>query len=404
MNPLTKVADQPVVYTRLREDRPQIAFFAEGCLPGRSPLSRCTDCADACPVGALSAARGRLELSDACIRCGRCAAACPTGAIRAAGFEPESSWATRDRAATVECWRVPAAAGEAVRVPCLGGLDSGRILRMHALAGGRGPWLVTRGWCAECPAGGGAEHPATGALERARELLCDAGVAETALPRLVTADDDLAPVVPGIPDPVAEGAVSRRGFFRHMVGHAANTVDGLQASQEAAGEGPPRPLVDRIPAPPREREVAALNIITGENLPDAARPALGIDAAACCNSRICAALCPTGALMGVQAEAGSGLDFNPESCIRCRLCEGVCPERALRVEDRGGEAQALIRHAERRCEECLHPFPERGGERLCPSCRKKHGLLEGGGHELLFGGRGGSRESDKRASQNAITS
>ena len=44
----------------------------------------CGNCADECPVEAISEGDGKYNIdADACIECGTCADACPTGAIEA---------------------------------------------------------------------------------------------------------------------------------------------------------------------------------------------------------------------------------------------------------------------------------------------------------------------------------
>ncbi|WP_018864018.1 4Fe-4S dicluster domain-containing protein [Thioalkalivibrio sp. ARh3] len=376
-------------YQRLHQDVPDVAFLARDCLPARSPLSKCHQCADACPVDALSASRGRLELSDDCLRCGQCAAACPTGALRVAGFPQTEALEPADtdtsRPLQIDCWRVPQPASPegTLRVPCLGGLDAGTLAQLCTLQ--RGPvWLLDRGWCQECPAGGGA-HPATSAVESAADALRASGAAPDRLPCIHSSPmDHRESASATIPPRMTEASVSRRGLFRHLAGQVASAHEQWSLAESAEGASAPEPLAGRIPAPPRRRMVRA-SLAFSERLPEALSPRVEVDHETCCNHRVCASLCPTGALSAVDRDGSSGLDFDPAACIDCGLCQGVCPERALSVAPSGGEAGRITRHAFSRCRECLRPFAGGGPGSLCPVCDKKYGLLAGGGYELLFG-------------------
>ena len=377
------------LFRRLRSDIPEVAFLAGDCLPGRSPLSKCTACAEACPVDALAAAKGRLSLADDCLRCGRCAAACPTGALRVSGFpRTENVEAPLDgdgQPLHVDCWRVPREASPegTLRVPCAGGLDAGTLAELTVLHGGP-LQLLDRGWCRECPAGGCA-HPVAAAVEEARRALAASGAAPERLPRIDEQPlDQRQAVSASIPPRMAEARVSRRELFRHMAGQVASASEQWRQGESAEGEGQPAPLVDRIPAPPRQRMVRA-SLAFADVLPARLSPRVEVEGGECCNHRICASLCPTGALGAVDREGQSGLDFDPAACIACGLCQGVCPERALSVSERDGAAGAVTRHAFSRCSECLQPFASGSAGALCPTCDKKYGLLAGGGYELLFG-------------------
>ena len=387
---MRETAAPQLAYERLHPDVPEVAFLASDCLPGRSPLSRCSECADACPVDALQAARGTLSLADTCLRCGQCAAACPTGALRVSGFPRSETLDGPVEESTaelpVECWRVPREAMDsgALRVPCLAGLDSGTLAELSALRDA--PLvLVNRGWCESCPAGG-KPVPMAESVAVAASALESAGAPPQRWPRI---EDRPLPVrravSKSIPLPECETRLGRRELFRQMAGRSAGrALGGAGLDSPAEGAAETRPLVDKIAALPRQRLSRAVRTFAG-TVPASMAPRLRVDEAHCCNQRVCASLCPTGALRAVNDGNGSGLDFEPADCIACELCVRVCPERALELAPRDGVSGPVIRHAHQYCRECRAFCPGNREEGLCASCAKKYGLLADGGYELLFG-------------------
>lgn len=370
----------------LRTDHPEVSFAHEVCLPRRSPLSGCDACERACPVDALQAKRGHLVLDDACLGCGRCAAACPTGALRVRGFpRPEERPANEQERAesplNIDCWRVPyeASPDHTLRVPCLGGLDAGTLAWLSVRHTG-GTTLLDRGWCETCPAGCDETMAGATAQAQAREALLAAGVDEARLPRRahLPLSADLA-ASDSIPDAGTEVRVSRRNLFRYMLGYAASASE--QAADRRMDEA-----TEHTPFPPQRRLTMAMTEATG-NIPPAFQPRITMDTDRCADHQVCASLCPTDALLSVREEDRSGIDFDPSACISCGLCERVCPEQALTLHTDGGTSPvALTRHRHATCRECRRKFAGTTAE-LCPSCRKKYGLLAAGGHALLFGTR-----------------
>lgn len=63
----------------------RITVDLEQCTRGKSPLSRCTRCQDACPQGAIDFVQQKSRQVPAfgpnCDECGQCAAHCPNAAI-----------------------------------------------------------------------------------------------------------------------------------------------------------------------------------------------------------------------------------------------------------------------------------------------------------------------------------
>lgn len=202
------------IYRRLHEGA-RVGLRAEACLPLRSRYAECDRCVTSCPVGVLHRSETGFALDDGCLGCGRCAAACAMGALGVAGFDIGSVHAAEGETLCVDCWRVPVESSpkNAVRVPCLGGLSVGQLLGLHLAAGVRPLVLLDRGWCEQCPAGGGEAHPIEASLALACQSLRDVGVAAADLPHIERRHRPIREAEAGIPEPESMQTLSRRDFF-----------------------------------------------------------------------------------------------------------------------------------------------------------------------------------------------
>ena len=285
--------------------------------------------------------RGVFFLDDGCLGCGRCAAVCPMGAIAVTGFALRPSEIKVTHPLTLDCWRVPteASPSRSVRVPCLGGLSPGQWLGLVLAARGDAPGtaspappkraacaccgpgveLLDRGWCGACPANPGATHPAAAALAVVHGWLKEARIPRQHWPRLVRAPLPAARAV--TPDPRNETPVNRRNFFGALVHESVDLATTALSAPRAeerhkksdAGRrrGRKTPGADRrtqaesmaaarTPVASLERGrvlvfLAALAARHGGGVPAALYPTITIGAG-CRHHRLCAALCPTGAL------------------------------------------------------------------------------------------------------------
>lgn len=366
-----------------------LRFSAGACLALRSRYGRCSRCADACPAQVLHLESDGLQLADGCLNCGRCAGVCPTGALKAPGFAHAAPAPGTSQPITVECWKIPdRVAGDAVRMPCLGGVSAGRWLELVAAAGERPVKAIDRGWCGECSAGGGAAHPATQHLAEANRWMAAAGA--PASHRIVLERRPLpASEMPvEIPDPRNRVAMDRRAFLRGLSRRTAAAATGALVAMPPAEPAAQRPA--RAPSPERERTVTALTAIAqreGMSLPVRLFPALRLSDA-CANHNVCASVCPTGALAAWSEGAASGIAFEAAACIACGDCERACPERAIRLlpEGDGSVPRAparLTRFEERECPECDRPFTGRDGESVCGPCRKSLAFARSAFRELF---------------------
>ncbi|MBI3935696.1 MAG: 4Fe-4S binding protein [Betaproteobacteria bacterium] len=381
--------------------RPQsaVAFDPVRCLRLRSRYSDCERCAEACPAKVLRVTGAAIELGADCLRCGRCSAVCPTGALQTAGFAVNPRRAAAGTTPLyVDCWKVPASdsARDAVRVPCLGGIAVHQLLQWHAAAEGRVIALVDRGWCSRCRAGRGARHPAQEALDAARALLAELGVAECALPRFESLPPPRTQMPVEIPQPVAAQSLSRREFFAGITRRAARAIAPVTAGQPEEDARSRRARLARIETTARSRllaEAAALGARRGRPLPAELFPALRVSDA-CRDHQVCAAACPTGALHVYRGADGAvGTAFDARRCIACGDCTRACPEQALTLMPQGdGEvprgATALRRCTLRECRDCGHEFVDSGSSEICASCRKTRSVARSSFLQLFPPARG----------------
>jgi len=337
--------DPALAYRRLRPGAP-VGFSAAACLPLRSRYAQCGRCVTACPVRLLNLTNETLALADGCLGCGRCTAVCPTGALAVAGFSRKAVSSNAAGTVYLDCWKVSRAASPpgAVRVPCLGGLSVGRLLGFCVAAGQRPVALLDRGWCRQCPAGGAGEHPVQAALSATQSWLREVGVPPTRWPQLAPQPLPASDQAQTIPDAASEQPVSRRDFFGHLAHQVTSAAAEAMAFEQAAA-APTQTSVDRrtpVRALERERQLGSLQQLAarhGRAVPAHFFPALVVNAD-CCNHRLCARLCPTGALLAYETDSETGVRFDAAACIVCGHCEAVCPEKAIRLLPAGNAAMA----------------------------------------------------------------
>lgn len=359
------------------------------CLPQRFAGVECTRCIDECPTNVLSITPTGFGLAPGCTHCGRCAATCPTRALSLGQFHFAPP-VDADDTIHLECRKVPESLSpeSSLRIPCTGALATSQLLALVNTSGGKGVAVIDRSWCATCSAGGSA-HPAEERMREANALLEKMGVpAEQHIrfdERFLAAD--LCPNT--IPEPESQREVSRRGFLRQLVGHAA-MVTRAPDVPETIGEARVHDGHDRIV--PAERlailsELRQVGERTGKPLPVSLFHSIFIDSA-CCNHQVCAKACPVAALRVHDDDTTTGVDFDAALCIGCGACADNCPEHALQLSASTATQQAetrvpLTRHQSLRCFDCgatmiasdiVGDTTIAHDERICPCCRKSQEL------------------------------
>ncbi|MDO8466232.1 MAG: 4Fe-4S binding protein [Gallionella sp.] len=363
----------------------------------RTPrYATCRACEEICPVKAIRVGETAIQLDENCVRCGRCAAACPMGALALPGFSVPEAPQEKVRSLKVDCWKVPEKLSSegSVRVPCLGGLSTGRILELVAMSGTYPLELLDRGWCSKCKAGSSTDHPVQANLNQTRSLLEAAGLEASRLPvlRNVHLPTDLMPI--DIPEPVTETRMSRRAFFSALTAKTAVTIDKVKPLTSGM-EARRRRGFEKAPVSSRERErlLCWMELIC-KSAGVAQPPGLFYRVAisdACNNHQLCASICPTGALGVFDQGSHTELIFDTRLCIGCNECHSICPSKALSVLPNGYSALPdhpirLTSFGENTCPECNQTYTDKTGENLCPQCKKRHHLANSA-FQSLFGSR-----------------
>ena len=353
------------------------------CSRFRTPKSACTTCVERCPTAAIRIEDRGAEIAGTCQGCGVCFAVCPNGAFRITGKDDQTLLAAiRERSAMppvtfrIRCARAEAPAD--LVVPCLGRVTE--VLLLEPLRLGASATEIAEPPCEACAfACAVADVPKL--LRRTRALSEFVGCGSDAIKRRR---------VPLRSRPeMDESPVTRRDFLRAMRGQTAG-VSTASLTEDSSRNGEGRPsfwdLLEQHRDSPKRSLL--LECLRGFPVRDAGSPAplaevLPPDAllaelsvtARCTGCRVCATLCPTGALTARWTEQEFVLGFRPWACTNCGVCAKVCGPRAIRARP-SGRLDALLLEREvtlfkarkATCRRCRDAFPADGSE-ICPLCR-----------------------------------
>lgn len=348
--------------------KPQILL--DRCVRGLSRWVGCRACVQCCPKGAIVLRVVPLQLfvNEACDGCSLCWTKCPAEAILPSHeggdpLQPElgvlCQRADADRAEMPE--------GAVLRVPCVKEVGF-RFLAVRWMAGLRR--LVVYG--ADCSGCDLVFPPGRedGVL-KVNEILRVAGQAPIE-------------VVPGgslrCPRDAARGSASssdgtkdsrsRRTLLKAvMAGALQAAVPSTRYGPGARDEkGPWGAFLEALKGLHSERE--------GEGEGRLAAYGLVVDDRVCYGCKVCATLCPTGALGWEEKRETPGsarLRVDPSRCNGCGACVDLCDVRAVDCTFRPElRAQKEIFFKEDGCSVCGRIFlASRPGEGLCPGCRRR---------------------------------
>jgi formate hydrogenlyase subunit 6/NADH:ubiquinone oxidoreductase subunit I len=307
---------------RLTDTSPSLT--AERCINQRhQQAGKCTACADACPLQAITLTPVPNLDTTACLACGACCAACPTDAL--VGMRSLSELWHKARAtinsggdATLACMAAGSAETTAARIPCVCALP---LEFWFALAvAGAARVTIHTGDCDKCPLKGALE-PAAEAVAAAQALLAKVG-------GQLAVDLTQAPPPPA-PVKAPTVGMSRRGLFRSLlnpeVTPAPNRADGVDALI-ADGITPRRALLFDA--------LDALNVDEALTVTpyDGHWAAVSADQR-CIGCKMCAQFCPPEALATTDNADGTvTLWFDQARCNACGLCLRACFKHALTYE------------------------------------------------------------------------
>jgi len=301
-------------------------YDASICAHGRSGITGCTQCIDACPADAITSLIESVEVNpNLCQGGGICASVCPSGAIRyvypnatdtlrsvrtllnsyyeAEGSKPVIAFVAAEEADSLD--NIPANM-LAVVVEELASV--GLEICLSALAyGAERVLLVDAGAMPDRVAGFLQLQ-----LETAQKILLGLGYTDEAiqlvdpasLPQYCVFDNGIKLARPA----TFAGSLEKRRTVLQAVDHL------YQQSRDA------QPIIDLPQQSPFGRIV--------------------VDADACTMCMSCTSVCPSRAI-----NAGNDspkLEFHEINCVQCGICASACPENAITLEPR------LISEAERR--------------------------------------------------------
>ncbi len=377
------------------------AYSPDICAHGRSGLSGCTRCLDACPTDAITSAGDGIEVDPfLCQGGGSCATACPTGAITYA-YPPVADLLGDLRRALI-------AFREAG-----GGTP---VVLVHDAEWGRGRLRDEIAALPECSLPWEVEEVGSVGLDAWLALLAwgARGVVILPPPRLPNAvQAELRHQLE-----VASTILGGLGYPAGLVGLAPVDEGDLAERVSTLASAPPALEPARFAAVGEKRTDLRLAIdhlythapdpVPVLDLPPGSPfGTVEVDREACTLCMACASVCPASAV--IAGGELPRLDFVEQNCVQCGLCAAACPESCITPRPRllfGAEARAgrriLNEESPFQCVSCGKPFAtrsmiERMREKLaghwmyrdnpdqmrrmemCEECRVKDMFADGGG-------------------------
>jgi NAD-dependent dihydropyrimidine dehydrogenase PreA subunit len=314
----------------------------ERCVHGRAEVASCQRCVEACPLDAWVLDDEELGLdTKRCDGCGLCVAHCPEGALSLSGVAPAVDIGTPS--IVVACERTQRD-GHDWRLPCVHAVSLEQLTLLYR--GGLRRISLQTADCSSCP-----RNDAAGIAHRVALLNRVLSQRSQPVIDLVDRRADRPPVrAAGVHSDVAEARVSRRGFFRRMMGAAAQ----LQSDDAQNRWRPPGEFL----APVGRGELAL------------AVPMIDPDRCNGCDA--CVRICPHEAL--TLAPDRDAYLVSAESCTGCRLCIDVCDQDAVDVTECAVLEHLRVPLQERTCRSCgahFHrPSSAAGDQLLCQVCSR----------------------------------
>ena len=323
---LTLVEEELKGLTGTFEKPKYFNYDASICAHGRSGITGCTNCIDACPADAITSLLESVEVNpNLCQGGGICASVCPSGAIRYVYPNATDTLHTvrtlLNRYLEAEGSNPVIAFIAAEEADALNNKPANMLaVVVEELASvGLDIWLSALAYGAErvllIDAGSMPDSVAAFLrlqLETAEEILLGLGYADMAI---------------HVVDPASmqQQCVLENGFKIAKLANFAGSLEKRRTALQA---------IDHL----YQQSKAAQPIITLSQQSPFGR--IVVDAGACTMCMSCTSVCPSKAI-----NAGNDsprLEFHEINCVQCGICASACPENAISLEPR------LVADAERR--------------------------------------------------------
>lgn len=357
------------------------------CSSFRASNSNCTRCEDLCPVDAIHLADNGPEIDDRCIDCGVCFSACPNGAFQITGKDDDAVIAEikkklpkkEPEVVSISCERGDSSSD--LILPCLGRLTERLLLELIHLHAQ--PVEILRPDCSQCPSAKASVNLDT-VIGRADYLLAMTGMEKH---KLRKKDIALGP-----PMEVPEKPFSRRYFLGAIGAKAVETA--VKAIPEVGHHGSEKEIAFREALSSRPESLKRSSLLRClkrfATVNSVVAPSKDFFCAEisinhkCTGCGVCAALCPTGAIIKQETEEHFALSFRAGLCTNCRVCLQTCAAGAVRIKQDvrldlllDASDTRLFQAAKIACLLCGQRFIGTGTE-ICPLCTdrsKKQNVL-----------------------------
>ena len=351
------------------------------CSRFRTPKSGCSQCADICPVGAISISDKGVEITGECTDCGVCLSVCPNSVFMMKEGDNEKiidEIRSKVKGQGSEILNISCQRGDSradLIVPCLGRLTEAMLI--EPIKVGISTIEILQPECVGCPNSKVSLHIER-VINRVLTLyeMVGRGKGTLTIKRI--------PLQPLSKKP--EKSVSRRDF---LFSFRTKAVEVAAASLPEVGtEGDEKETFIEVINKRHEGLKRRLLMEALKGFPSSKEVHMqSADAmlaeivvfSKCTACGVCTTLCPTGALTQRWEDEHFYLSFNPSLCTNCRVCIETCMAKAMGIKKTARlnylleDTEIKVFEAKRKtCSVCRIDFISTGsgiiGEAESPQC------------------------------------